>query len=180
MARKARRLVSRGTACSVKNCTPSVPNIQLELFADDIKKVMPITVTSEKETATDRLFRIIYDNSTRGYSFTEPSSGIPWIRHEDIEDRGDGIFVIKFRCPQNYINGVHFWYMANRVLYSMKSKPHLFHETKTENGISYEECIWVIHEGDREKESDAEEQTVQEQTEESNIDEFEEALSNFV
>lgn len=180
MPRKSKRLVSRDTASAIKSCTPSVHTIQLELFADDIKKVMPITVSSEKETATDRIFRIIYDNSTRGYSFTEPSSGIPWIRHEDIEDRGDGIFVIKFRCPQNYINGVHFWYMANRVLDSMKSKPRLFHETKTENGISYEDCIWVIQEGDSEKESDAEEQTLKERTEESTIDEFDEALSNFV
>lgn len=180
MPRKTKRLVSRGTACSVKNCTPSDTTIQLELFPDDIKKVMPINIQSEKETATDRIFRIIYDSSTRGYSFTEPSTGIPWIRYEDIDDRGDGIFVIKFRCPQNHINGVHFWDMANRVLDAMKSKPRLFHETKTENGISYEECIWVIQEGDSEKESDAEEQTVQERTEESTIDEFEEALSNFV
>jgi len=181
MARKSKRLVSRGTACSVKNCTPSVPTIQLELFPDDIKKVMPINIQAEKENKTDRLFRIIYDSSTRGYSFTEPSTGIPWIRYEDIDDRGDGVFVIKFRCPQNHINEVHFWEMANRVLNEMHSKPMLFHEKKEENGIPYEDCVWVIQAKDNIQEEPIEEEPVDNSVQNNpSTDDFEEAISYFV
>lgn len=141
---------------------------------------MPISMLPDKETPTDRVFRLIYENSIHGYCFTEPSSGIPWIQHQDIEDRGDGLFVIRFRCPPSHIHGVYFWDMANRVLDAMKSKPRLFHETKTENGISYEDCIWVIQEGDNEKEYTKIGQEEAEVEISDSMDEFDEALSNFV
>ena len=157
-------------------------SVQMDLFSDDVKKVMPITLKSEDNTATDRLFRIIYENSSRGYCFTEPSSGIPWIQHKDIEDRGDGLFVIRFRCPPNQINDVFFWEMANNVLKDMNSIPRFFHETKEENGIPYEECVWVIQEGDGLTTKEEEEPEIGEceSTEEGLADRFDEAMANFV
>ena len=159
---------------AMKGVVPRIPSFQLELFAEDIKKEIPITLSPDKETKTDRLFRLIYEESRKGYCFTDPYTGIPWIRYEDIEDKQNGLFVIRFRCPTQQIHQVHFGEMADAVCRELNSGLNFFHETRHEDGLPFEDCVWVLQE-DSKKESDP----VEEEIEETGFDAVEEFPEDF-
>ena len=145
MPRKRNRIISRDTARAAKSSVPYTPQLPyFDLSVDDIKRQIPLSLPKDKETDTDRVFRIIYELAIRGYCFTEPETGTPWIRYDDIEDKGNGLFVIRFRCPTQHLHEAHFGLMANSVCNELNSDLNFFHTKKQEYGIPFEDCVWVL------------------------------------
>lgn len=174
MARRKPRIINKATKEAAKAAVPFCPLLpNLDIQVEDVAAQMPITLPPEKETDTDRLFRLIYEESRKGYCFTEPETGIPWIHRSDIEDKGDGIFVIRFRCPPHYIHKIHSGALVNAVCQAMNSSRNLFHETKYENGIPFEECVWVLQKDGMDIEPEFEDENI------DNFDSLEEFPDNF-
>ena len=198
MPRKRSKIISRETARAAKAAvpvTPDLPNFNLSLAT--IKRQIPFELPKDSETETDRLFRLIYEKSMIGYCFTEPESGIPWIRYDDIEDKGNGLFVIRFRCPSQHLHKVHFGCLSDAVCNELNSSLNFFHTTKKENGIPFDDCVWVLqndsrkekHEDPKQEELDQDQfETLEEFpddfTDESTAEEiqarFNEAVENFL
>lgn len=96
------------------------------------------------KTETDNLYDLIFTESVKGYRFTDEEFGEPWISRSDIEERGEGLYVIRFRCPPHMIHEVHFGSMAADVCKALNCEVHLVHHIKMEHRIPFEECVWVI------------------------------------
>ena len=155
--RKRNRIISKATARAAKSTVPVAPTLpNLDLDEEHVKRQMPISIRKENETETDCLFRLIYEKSRMCYCFTDLTSGIPWIRHEDIEDKGNGLFVIRFRCLTHYMHQIYFGCMADSVCNELNSSLNIFHTTKTANGIPFEDCVWVLQRDSKEKEEEQE------------------------
>jgi hypothetical protein len=158
MPRKRVKIISRATVRAAKAAvpvTPDLPNFNLSLAT--IKRQIPLSIPKEEETETDRLFRLIYEQSRIGYCFTEPDTGIPFIRHDDIEEKGNGLFVIRFRCPIEYTHNVYFGCLADAVCKELNSDLNFFHSTNQKYGIHYEECVWVLQRDGRKPQIEDEE-----------------------
>lgn len=178
MPRKRTRIISRKTARAAKATVPvaqTLPNLDLD--EEYIRSQMPVLQRKENESDTDFLFRIIYEKSRLCYTFTDPESGIPWIRHEDIEDKGNGLFVIRFRCPTQFMHHIHFGCMADAVCKELNSTLNVFHSTKEEYGIPYADCVWVIQKDSKESERPDNEED--EEGNQDNFDSLEEFPDNF-
>ena len=107
----------------------------------------------KEKTPAEKLYDIIYDESVWGYRFTDTFYGIPWIELSDIEDKGNGLFVIRFRCPPEYMHKIHFGEVAEDVCERVRSGMHFFHQTREEvysekAKLPYEDCVWVIQENE--------------------------------
>ena len=127
------------------------------------------------KTEADKLYDLIFNESVKGYRFTDEELGEPWIRREDIEDKGGDLYVIRFRCPPNMTHEVHFGSMAADVCKAMNCMVHLVHHLKMEYKIPFEDCIWVIQKNElKEIEEAKEAEDDCYDAEESDIDNFEE------
>lgn len=150
MPRKKSKIISRETELKAKASVPYTNTLpKLGLSIDDVKRQIPIELPKGNETDTDRVFRLIYEKSREGYCFTEPYSGIPWIRYEDIEDKGNGLFIIRFRCPTQFLHDVHFGKIYSSICSELNSELNFFHTTKYEYRIPYEDCVWVLQKNGR-------------------------------
>lgn len=94
------------------------------------------------------MYDMIYDKAVVGYCFTDNEFGIPWIERSDIEDRGEGIFVLRFRCPPDRVSDAYFGIMADAVCSEMNCALHFVHMTKTEYGLPFEDCVWILQENE--------------------------------
>lgn len=103
------------------------------------------------KTDSDILYDVICKASSEGYCFTDNVFGLSWILREDIEKQDGNVYVIRFRCPPDFMYEVNFFKMAKKVCEEMKSKLHFFHATKTEYNLPYEDCVWVIQQGEIER-----------------------------
>ena len=128
------------------------------------------------KTETDNLYDLIFSESVKGYRFTDEEFGEPWIGRKDIEEKGEGLYVIRFRCPPNMIHDVHFGRMAADVCKTMNCEVHLVHHLKMEYKIPFEDCIWVIQKNELKEieEAEAEDDEDFYDAGESDIDRFEE------
>ena len=106
-----------------------------------------------RETKIDLLYDRIYRLSVRMYRFTDNEYGIPWISKRDIEEKGNGIYVIRFRCPPEKLEKIFFWSMAEDVCKEIGCEVNFFHEIRQEYKIPYAECVWVIQEPTEEPET---------------------------
>ncbi|MBO6031880.1 MAG: hypothetical protein J6Q22_10605 [Prevotella sp.] len=109
-----------------------------------IDYILPPLAPRPQKTDADRLYDLIHEKSVIGYRFTDNEYGIPWIERGDIEYKGDNIYVIRFRCPVDSMHDLYFGRMAEDVCHELKSRIYLIHNTKSEYGIMFEDCIWVI------------------------------------
>lgn len=107
-----------------------------------------IKYVPREETEKDRVFAIIYDACRWGYRFTDPYYGIPLIEKEDIEEKENGIYVIRFRCEPHYLHRIRFGEVSEAVCKALRSGMHFVHEQKTEWGLPYEDCAWVLQVGE--------------------------------
>lgn len=131
------------------------------------------------KTEIDKLYDIIFDESVKGYRFTDEECGEPWISKSDIEIKDGCIYVVRFRCPLQMMKKCHFWNMANDVCAILKCDLHFIHDTKQEHGIPFEDCVWVLQKGELSQEKEGADSSCESTPEE--IDErIEEALENFV
>lgn len=173
MPRKRIKIISRKTERAAKHSVPYTPDLpDYNLSLDDVKRQVPLSLPENNETATDRIFRLIHESSCKGYCFTEPDTGIPWIRYDDIEDKGNGLFVIRFRCPTQYLHESHFGSMSNAVCNELNSDLNFFHTTKQEYGIKFEDCVWVLQKDSRKEKIEFPKQEDTEQYPFDTIDEF--------
>lgn len=103
---------------------------------------------SREKTKRERVYDIIDRACCRGYRFTDDFYGIPIIELKDLEEKEDGIYVIRFRCKPQYLHHVYFGRMAEDVCSLLRSGMHVVNETRREWGIPFEECVWVIQVGE--------------------------------
>ena len=106
---------------------------------------------AREKTIKEKIYDIIYTASRQGYRFTDPYYGMPFIELEDIEEKENGIFVIRFRCEPQYLHHFYFGSMAEDVCKTLRSGMHFIHEYKTEWGLPYEECVWVLQVGEQDR-----------------------------
>lgn len=114
-------------------------------------KEEPLYVPREK-TKRERVFDVIYDACRWGYRFTDTEYGIPLIELGDIEETGEGIYVVRFRCEPHYVKAAYFGQMAEDVCAALRSGMHFLYEIKREWGIPYAECAWVLQLGEQDRE----------------------------
>lgn len=153
------------------------------------------------KTHIDEIYDIIENASALVFA---DEDGRPWIEKSAIEDRGDGIYIVKFRCP---IIALYNTAMLNLVVERVCSILHSdIRYFCGEREVSYcgnirqryYECVWVICEGEllkRDEEVDWEDNNCEscidtqeeidgELTDESTAEEVEfridESLENFV
>ena len=100
------------------------------------------------KTRREKVFDVIYDASRRGYRFADSYYGIPFVELNDIEETGNGIYVVRFRCEPQYMRPYYFETMAKRVCEELRSRLHFAHAAKIEFGMPYEECVWIIQIGE--------------------------------
>lgn len=159
--------------------------------------LLPAYTPPGEKTEADRLFDLIYRKSVEGYCFTDDLYGIPWIERNDIEEKGGGIFVIRFRCPPSKVHDVYFGRMSKAVCQALNCSIHFIHNTKYEYGLPFEDCIWVLQKdelsltvvSDKDNETDSdnfgsEEEITGELVDDSTVEEIDErfnkALEDFV
>ena len=104
----------------------------------------------------DFVYEIIEKACCHGYCFTDRELGFPWIEYRDLEEQEDGIYIIRFRCPVEYMHPIFFERMAESVCKELRSGMHFCHETKMECGLPFEDCVWVIQEGELDPKIDGE------------------------
>lgn len=135
-------------------------------------------------TPLDKFYNLIYDRCVWGYRFTDNYYGIPWIEKSNIEDKGNGIYVIRFRSPVEYASEGRFGAVAKEVCEALRCRLHVFHKTKQdvyfENiKLDYEDYVWVIQpgelDGEGSEENESQEEVVMAEDEEDHFyDEIEE------
>lgn len=140
------RKVAQKATC-INQASPSLsPAFDI---SDFIKNQEP----PQEKTPSEKLYYIIEDECIWGNRFTDTFYGIPWIEKTDIEDKGKGLFIVRFRCPPEFMHHVYFGKMAESVCKRVNSGMHIFHETRIERysekvKLPYEECVWVIQENE--------------------------------
>lgn len=99
------------------------------------------------KTEVDVLYDLIDERSCRGYRFCESYVTLPYIHKEDIEDRGNGLFVVRFRCPvENEFYGMPD--VVKEVCERIGSGEHFVYEKKEEFGLPFIEAAWVLQRGE--------------------------------
>lgn len=99
------------------------------------------------KTEVDVLYDLIDERSCRGYRFCENYITLPYIHKEDIEDRGNGLFVVRFRCPvENEFYGMPD--VVKEVCERIGSGEHFVYEKKEEFGLPFIEAAWVLQRGE--------------------------------
>ena len=102
-----------------------------------------------EKTKRERVYDVIDRACCWGYRFTDNYYGLPFIELNDLEEKENGIYVIRFRCEPRYLHHVYFGSMAEDVCKTLRSGMHFIHEFKTEWGLPYEECVWVLQIGEQ-------------------------------
>ena len=155
----------------------------------------------KEKTELEKIYDIIDNACSDCWRFTD-SDGRPWIDKDDIESKGNGIYLVRFRCPIESMNTrVAFNKVVEKVCVELRSEVRYFCKTREERyteGIRlfYEDCVWVINVGELDEQElidetencesciDAQEEIVGELTDESTAEEIDErigdALENFV
>lgn len=130
MAKRKPRLLVR-----IKRKASKEDSIPVESYVPPVK------------TEVDLLYEIIDERCCYGYRLCENEVALPWIRKEDIEDKGDGLFVIRFRCPvESEKYGLP--QVVKDVCERVGSKEHLIYEKKEEYGLPFIEAAWVLQRGE--------------------------------
>ena len=105
-----------------------------------------------EKSKRERVYGVISDACCSGYRFTDTYYGLPFIEIKDLEEKEDGVYVIRFRCEPKYLHHVYFGRMAEEVCTTLRSGMHFIHECKEEWGLPYEECAWIIQIGEKDRE----------------------------
>lgn len=153
------------------------------------------------KTRVDEVYDLIEQASN--LCFTD-EDGRPWIGREDIEYKGENVYVVRFRCPIAVLcTGVALNRVVDKVCEKLKSDKRYFCREVEEvyfNSIHqrFYECIWVICVGELSKREedidwednncesciDTQEEIEGELTDESTTEEvdcrIDEGLKNFV
>ena len=154
------------------------------------------------KTRVDEIYNLIEDACNLCFTDEE---GVPWIGRDDIEAKGSGVYIVRFRCPLEilFYSRVALNRVVEKVCSSLKSGIRYFCKDRVVEYVEgirqrYYDCIWVIWEGEllaKEEEVDWEDNNCEscidtqeeiegELTDESTAEEveerMEESLDNFV
>lgn len=100
----------------------------------------------------DELYRIVESQCSWGYRLTDHYYGLAYIERKDLTEPEPGIFVFRFRLPWD-VDMHGFDSVVKDVCNTTGSKRRTIVEQKTEYGIPFYECAWVIVVGDAEQAS---------------------------
>ena len=89
----------------------------------------------------DRIYRIIEDECCRGYVLTDTECGLPYIEKKDIEDRGSGIWYLRFRLKDGMERRLEK--VVRFTNYRLLSGLHLICERLVEYGIPFIEEFYL-------------------------------------
>lgn len=95
-------------------------------------------------TEIDNLLSVIEEESTRGYICADDEYGLPYVRKEDFEDMGNGLYVIRFRCPSGAYGRYGVEKMTDAVCSDLHVEKHVFMHDRMEYGLPFLECVWAI------------------------------------
>lgn len=137
------------------------------------------------KTRAEEVYDLIDEACSYCWRFTD-AEGRPWIQKEDVEDKGNGLFLVRFRCSVlAMVCTTQFERMAREVCKRLCAKLRYAFVQREERYIgdikaSYDECIWVIQEGEVDAKPQEE---VEEEDEAPAVDigeRFDEVMANFV
>lgn len=155
------------------------------------------------KSKVDEVCSLIDDACSYCWRFAD-SEGRPWIDRENVEDKGGGVFLVRFRCPASAMfKHIAFEKMASEVCTKLHARLRYASrrgEERYANDIKlpYEEVAWVIcigeldssgygdemEDGGSELCIDVQEEILGELTDESTAEEVDlriaESLDNFV
>ena len=86
--------------------------------------------------------KIVVDRCEIGYNLTDDECGFPLIVESDIEDKGDGLFIARFRLPVEKRGALER--VAKLVCGDVGCDLHLYVTEKREYNLPYLDCAWVI------------------------------------
>lgn len=113
------------------------------LSQDQEKKIIPYA--PKEKTEREKVADIIAEACRRRCWFVD--YGIPYIEVGDIEERTEGIYVVRFRCkPEDVV--WPFVPIAKKVCQELGSALHCIYETKSEFNLPFSEVAWVIQENE--------------------------------
>ena len=100
-----------------------------------------ISYVPKEKTEKEKIADIIAEACRRRCWFVE--YGIPYIEVGDIEERPEGIYVVRFRCkPEDVVWA--FVPIAKKVCQELGSELHCIYEAKSEFNLPFSEVAWVI------------------------------------
>lgn len=148
--RRKPRLISRAVAADTAKKRTEVRYLPPSL----------VPYVPKPKTALERVYDLIDDACSFCWRFAD-SNGRPWIGKEDIEEKGNGIYVVRFRCPLSAAyQHIAFEKIASEVCQKLRSSLRYVFKIGEEQytkdiKLSYEEIAWVICEGEMDsKEAD--------------------------
>lgn len=121
-----------------------------------------IPYVPQPKSKIDEVYSLIDDACSYCWRFAD-SDGRPWIDREDIEDRGGGVFLVRFRCPVSAMfKHIAFEKMASEVCSKLRSRMRYASKQGEERytddiKLPYEEVAWVICIGELDSSNDDEE-----------------------
>ena len=154
MPRRSPKILDRDTAETAKS-------VSAEQYASQRFSPLPFATEEERRnyvpppppTPLDEFYNLIYAKCVKGYRFTDNYYGIPWIEKGDIEDKGNGLYVLRFISPVEYAKEGYFGRVAQEVCQALHCDVHVFHKTKEDVyfgkiRMSYEDYVWVVQVGE--------------------------------
>ena len=137
----------------MKKCVPKVVGVRKKTTNQTPKHQKKsgrrISYEYREKTKRERVYDVIDKACCWGYRFTDNYYGLPFIELNDLEEKENGIYVIRFRCKPRYLHHVYFGSMAEDVCKTLRSGMRFIHEFKKEWGLPYEECVWVLQIGEQ-------------------------------
>lgn len=193
MAKRKPRLISRAAE-------EAIAKKRTEAKCQPPSLVLVPSVPRQK-TEIERIYDLIDDACSDCWRFTD-DEGRPWIDKDDVENKGGGIYLVRFRCPIEAMQTrTAFDKVVEKVCRELRSEIRYFCKVREERyteGIRlfYEDCAWVINVGELDEKElieetdncesciDTQEEIEGELADESTAEEIEErigkAMENFV
>lgn len=124
-----------------------LPKVLVKIKKPKIRQTSPVRLkldyTPKQKSNIEKLYDIIDKWSCYGYRFCGNDISLPYIEPSDIEYKGDGVFVIRFRCPVG-MERYGFPQMAKDVCAELKCEEHFWTKVEEEYGLKYVDGAWVL------------------------------------
>ena len=107
------------------------------------------------KTKIEEIYDLIEAECSNGWWFAD-EDGRPWIEKGNIEEKGDNLYVVRFRCSVAAMHTpIAFNRVVERVCNQLKSGIRYFYrvceERYTKNiALRYGDCAWIIYAGELE------------------------------
>lgn len=98
--------------------------------------------------------KIVVDRCEIGYNLVDDELSFPLIVETDIQEDGPGVFTAKFRLPVGKQGALQR--LVRLVCGDVGSGEHLYVKERSEFGLPYLDCAWVIVPDEQKEEKEGE------------------------